>query len=47
MESLSVLLAFWLGASTVILILALVLGFKLLEFLKVTVRELMDKLKKL
>lgn len=40
------LMAFYMGASLVLLALALLLGFKLLDFLKSTVRELLDELKK-
>ena len=45
MESFSLLMAFWMGFSSVLLMLALLLAYKLFEFLKSTFSQLLDELK--
>lgn len=47
MDSIIALTAFWMGFSSVLLVLALLLVYKLTNFLKSTVRELLDELRKL
>lgn len=41
------LMAFYLGFSSIIMLLAVCLGFKIYEYLKSTVLELINELKKL